>query len=402
MSAAQQPVALATSVSAASTSRPRLDSIDVLRGLVMVIMALDHARGFYSNITFYPLDLDKTNVALFLTRWITHFCAPVFVFLAGTGAFLSTGRGKSTKELSWFLLTRGLWLVFLELTVIHCFGWTISLDFHHLGAGVIWAIGWSMVVMAALVHLPVWAITAFGLAMVVGHNALDRITPEQFGAWSPLWKLLHVQGYFEYAKGFGFGVGYPLIPWIGVMAAGYGFGQLFRMETSARRRWLLGLGIAMTLLFVVLRGTGVYGDPDKWPAQKNALWESFAFIHTRKYPPSLCYLLMTLGPAFLLLAALDRGTPRWLKPVLVFGRVPLFYYLLHIPLINISSQLVKRVFLGPPAGPPPVPGQPGPPYGFDLPIVYLAWICIVLLLYPACQWFAELKRRRREAWLSYL
>ncbi len=398
MTVAQQPVVSPP----LAPPRPRLDSVDLLRGLVMVIMALDHTRAFYNNVTFYPLDLERTTVALFVTRWITHFCAPVFVFLAGTGAFLSMTRGKTTKELSWFLLTRGAWLVFLELTVIHCFGWTISLDFHQLGAGVIWAIGWSMIVLAALVRLPVWAITAFGLAMVAGHNALDGIKPEQFGVWQWLWKLLHVQGYFEYAKGFGFGVGYPLIPWIGVMAAGYGFGLLLQKESSERRRWLFGLGIAMTLLFIALRGSGLYGEPEKWPEQKGALWQFFAFIHTRKYPPSLCYLLMTLGPAFILLAVLDKGTPRWLQPILVFGRVPLFFYLLHLPLINLSSQLLKHQFIGPPPGPPPPPGAPPLAYGFDLPIVYFAWVSVVLLLYPVCKWFAALKRRRRDPWLSYL
>ena len=399
----ETPVPIPTASPAASGTavRPRLDSVDLLRGIVMVIMALDHTRGFYSNVQFYPLDLNKTNAALFLTRWITHFCAPVFVFLAGTGAFLSATRGKTTKELSWFLLTRGLWLVFLELTLIHCFGWTISLDFHQLGAGVIWAIGWSMVVLAVLVHLPTWAVTVFGLVMVFGHNSLDGITPAQFGSWQWLWKLLHVQGGFDYATGYSFGVGYPVIPWIGVLATGYGFGQLLLKEPNERRRWLLGLGIAMILLFIVLRGSGIYGEPDQWPPQKSLLFQVFAFIHCRKYPPSLCYLLMTLGPALILLSVFDRGTPRWLKPILVFGRVPLFYYLLHIPLINLSSQVVKRLFIGPPPA-PPLPGQPGTPYGFGLPVVFLAWILIVLALYPACKWFADLKRRRRDAWLSYL
>jgi uncharacterized membrane protein len=378
--------------------------------MVMVLMALDHTRGFFSNVHFYPLDLDQTNIPLFLTRWITHFCAPVFVFLAGTGAFLSTTRGKTKSELSWFLLTRGFWLVLLEVTVIRCLGWNFHFDFHSVGVAVIWAIGWSMIVLAALVHLPVWAIATFGVTMIVAHNAFDWVRPENLKEWSGVWRILHAGGEFEYASGHKLGVGYPLIPWIGVMAAGYALGPILMREPALRRRWLLTAGIGMTALFILIRGSNLYGDPHPWSQQKNAVFTVFSFIHCQKYPPSLCYLLMTLGPALIALALFDRGTPALLKPLLVFGRVPLFYYLLHLPLIHGLAVLVNLIRFGRAdwlyGGPPPAnaPLAPVPPdAGVNLPLVYLIWICVVLALYPVCRWFAEVKRRRQgESWLSYL
>jgi uncharacterized membrane protein len=384
----------------------RVDSVDLLRGLVMVLMALDHTRDYFHAGVFQgwnPLDLSKTNVALFLTRWITHYCAPVFVFLAGTGAFLSTTRGKTTQELSWFLLTRGLWLVFLEITWVGCLGWKYNFDFHAVGGAVIWAIGWSMVVLAALVWLPTWAISALGVTMIVAHNALDGIDPRNLGGGEWFWRILHAGGEFQIAPGWKFGAGYPLVPWIGVMAAGYGFGTVLLREPGERRKWIFRLGAVLTLLFIVLRFTNLYGDPQPWTPQGTVMYSIFSFLDCHKYPPSLCYLLMTLGPAFLLLSLLDRGTPAFLKPILVFGRVPLFYYLLHLPLIHGLSVVVHWIRLGHADwlyG--SAPAKPPPEAGFDLWTVYLLWILIVVSLYPACKRFAELKRRRRDVWLSYL
>lgn len=382
--------------------RPRLDSVDLLRGIVMILMALDHVRGFFSNVTFYPLILDKTWPALFLTRWITHYCAPVFVFLAGTGAFLSTTRGKTTKELSWFLLTRGLWLVLLEATIIRWFGWSFTVDLKIIGAAVIWAIGWSMVVLAGLVFLRVRYIALFGIVMIAGHNLLDSVPSERFGSFHWFWTILHRGGNISVMPDFMIGVGYPLIPWMGVMAAGYAFGSVFTWEAEKRQRTILFLGMVLTALFIVLRGLNVYGDPSLWESQKNLLFTIFSFINCTKYPPSLLYLLMTLGPALILLAFLDKGTPRFLKPALVFGRVPLFYYLLHLPLIHGLALLFSFIrhgradwFYG--SSPPQRPAG----YGYDLPVVYLIWIGVILILFPVCRWFADLKRRRREAWLSY-
>ncbi len=383
-------------------AKPRLDSVDALRGLVMIVMALDHTRDFFSkDLSFDPTDLAKTYPALFLTRWITHYCAPVFIFLAGTGAFLSTTRGKTKQELSRFLLTRGLWLVFLELTWVRCFGWLFNFDYHFAMGIVIWAIGWSMVALAGLVFLPVRSIATFGLVMIASHNLFDSVLPDAFGKLGWLWRILHSGGVIVPAEGYRFVAGYPLIPWIGVMAVGYSFGSWLVREG------LFGLGGVLTALFILLRAINVYGDSDRWSPQKNALFTVFSFLNCHKYPPSLLYLLMTLGPAIMVLALLDRGTPRWLKPVLVFGRVPLFYYLLHIPLIHGLAVLFAYVryghaewfFANPPAaGPPQIPAG----YGYSLPIVYLIWVGVVAALYPVCQWFAEVKRRRREVWLSYL
>ena len=260
-----------------------------------------------------------------------------------------------------------------------------------------------MVVLAGLVRLPTWAITTFGIALIVGHNALDGISPESWGRWGWLWRVLHAGGRFEVAPGYTFGAGYPLVPWIGVMAAGYGLGTVFLRESAERRRWLLRLGIGMTLAFVLLRYSNLYGNPQPWSPQNNAVLGLMSFLDCHKYPPSLCYLLMTLGPALIVLGLLERGTPALLKPVLVFGRVPLFYYLLHLPLIHslsvlahwISSGRADWLYGNTPAKPPA-------DAGFSLTFVYLAWIAIVLMIYPACHWFADLKRRRSDPWLSYL
>ena len=392
----------------ATTTRPRerLESVDALRGLVIVLMALDHTRDYFHHGAIEgwdPLDLSRTNPALFFTRWITHFCAPVFVFLAGTGACLSASRGKSKSELSWYLVTRGLWLVVLEITWVKCLGWGFSFDFTTVWLLVIWALGVSMIVLAALIHLPIRAVTAFGLLLIIGHNSLDGITPKSWGQFGPLWQVLHAGRTFELPVGLTIGAGYPLVPWIGVMAVGYAFGQIVLLEPAPRRRWMLGLGMTACLLFLLLRGTNLYGDKTPWTPKENA-WLSFlSILRCEKYPPSLSYLLMTLGPALLVLAALDRGVPRWLKPALIFGRVPLFFYLLHIPLIHGLSVVVHWIrfhdvrWLFGIAGAKPPQGA-----GYGLLGTYVAWVVVMLTLYPVCRWFADLKRRRRDIWLSYL
>ncbi len=385
----------------------RLDAIDLLRGIVMVLMALDHTRDFFSNTVtlFDPTDLTKTNSALFLTRWVTHFCAPVFFFLAGTGAFLSTLRGKTRNELARFLLTRGLWLVVLELTVIRCLGWQFNFDYHWMFGLVIWALGWSMVALAGLIFLPPRALAIFCLAMIFGHNLLDKIRPESLGVLSGTWKILHVPGSLEPLPGVHFDILYPLIPWIGVMAAGYVFGQLLLREPQHRQKLLLRLGAALTLSFVLLRAVNVYGDASPWAVQKNWWFTVFSFLNCTKYPPSLLYLLMTLGPALMALAWLDKTSGKWRQLFLIIGRVPLFYYLLHLPLIHLTAVIFSWVRYGHPDKSlfenPPSPSVPGD-FGYGLPVVYLVWIGVVVLLYPACRWFADLKKRRQEAWLSYL
>jgi uncharacterized membrane protein len=443
------PSAAATPLPLEKGRPPRLDSVDLLRGLVMVIMALDHVRDYFSDKLFLdPVDLKTTSPGIFLTRWITHYCAPTFVFLAGTGAFLSGTRGKSKGALSWFLLTRGLWLVFLEVTVIKL-SWAFHWSPYEHGGGVFWAIGWSMVVLSALVFLPRTAIAVFGILMVCCHNAYDGLTADQVNLPSWLWMILHspdnlpippaghavtialhavpgLPATLPLAKDVTFGTGYCLIPWMAVMALGYCFGQILQLEASVRRRELFTLGASLTVAFILLRASNVYGDANRWEEQPTALYTFFSFLNCTKYPPSLMYLLMTLGPAILVLAALDRAQGPLARFFIVFGRVPLFYYLLHIPLIHGLAVLIDFLRFGwsPLAtnGPwvlgfnPDMAPASGMGlevvrwlwagivsyYGFGLPIVYLVWISVVVTLYFPCRWFAGVKQRRKEAWLSYL
>jgi uncharacterized membrane protein len=394
----------------AAAGRWRLDSVDLLRGFVMVLMALDHTRDFFGNAPFNPTDLDRTSPALFLTRWVTHLCAPVFVFLAGTGAFLSTTTGPgpgSAAELSRRLVSRGLWLVVLDLIYFNT-AWNFNPTWHWLSAMVLWAIGWSMVALAGFVWLPRAAVLAIGLVLIAGHNAMDGWAPESFGAGSGLWRVLHAGGIVNLTPGIRLAVTYPLIPWIGVMAVGFAFGPVLKLETSIRRRWLWGLGAGLIAAFVLIRGLNIYGDPMPWSVQKNGVFTVLSFLKCQKYPPSLCYLLMTLGPALILLAFFDGGTPRLLRPLVVFGRVPLFYYILHIPLIHgvyLAACLIRfgraDWSYGFQPGIDPQPLTP-PNAGFGLGTVYGLWLLFVLALYPACCWFAALKKRRADGWLRYL
>lgn len=386
----------------------RLDSVDLLRGLVMIVMALDHVRDFFSDRLFYDatdLSLPTATPANFLSRWVTHYCAPTFIFLAGTGAFLAGTRGKSKAALSWFLFSRGVWLAFFEV-VVNGFLWAFHYDPHHSGAGVFWAIGWSMVVLAALVHLETPVVTLVGVAMIALHNLLDGVTADAVHLPGWLWMILHQPGEQPVADGYTFGTAYCLIPWAGVMAAGYGFGSLLLLDRPTRRRTLFQLGAVLTLGFIALRAVNKYGDASHWTEQKNPLRTALSFLNCTKYPPSLLYLLMTLGPAILALAAFDRPLGRWAGPLITFGRVPFFFYLLHIPLIHGGAVLLDFARYGwsPQAGsgpwfrPDAVPAD----YGVGLPAVYLIWAGVVFILYWPCRWFAGVKRRRRDAWLSYL
>ncbi|MFL5617416.1 MAG: DUF1624 domain-containing protein [Gemmatimonadaceae bacterium] len=398
-------------------TRQRVDSIDLLRGLVMVIMMLDHTRDFFSaaQFQFDPTDLTKTSVALFLTRWITHYCAPVFFFLAGTGAYLRRARGATPAELSRFLISRGLWLIVLELTVIRAL---ITFDVLPRGMYIgqtIWALGWSMIVLAALVHLPLRVIGALGLVMILAHNAFDGMVPAACVPGKPLCgvgdillNVLHQPGFIALgAHGPVFYSHYPLIPWIGVMAVGYAFGRLYTLDAADRQRVLMRLGVAIIATFVVLRATNLYGDPSKWSIQPRGVsFTALSFLNTTKYPPSLLYLCMTLGPAILLLAFLERERRGRFGTALVqFGRVPLMFYVLQWVFAHGVAYAAYRA-VGKPTGAlfrfhdnsPEVLALAG----FSLPVVYVFWIAGVLTLYPICKRYAGVKRRRNDWWLGYL
>jgi uncharacterized membrane protein len=386
----------------AFAQRARIESVDVVRGAIMIVMALDHVRDYFSNAGFEPTDLSRTTLALFFTRWITHFCAPVFFLLTGTGAYLSLKR-KSQSQLSWFLFTRGIWLIFLELTFIRCLGWQFNFDYHLTVLIVLWALGWSMIVLSALSYLPAPWVAAFGVVMIAGHNLLDGVQSA-----NPIWSILHSPNQVWADSQHSVFALYPLIPWVGVTAAGYGLGQVYRWEAARRRAFLLRLGLGMIAAFVVLRAINKYGDLLHWSVQKSAAFTVLSFLNTLKYPPSLLFLLMTLGPAMLFLRAVDPGTPRWLRPALTVGKVPMFYYVLHIPLMHLLAVILCYAHYGQAhwmfesnsIEQFPVAKPPG--WGYSLPVVYLIWIFVVVALYPLCKWYAALKQRSSNPWLSYL
>ena len=422
--------------------KTRIYSVDFLRGIVMMIMLLDHTRDFVHHGAFMsdPTDPATTTVPLFFTRWITHYCAPVFVLLSGTSIFLQKMNGKSNAELSRFLFTRGLWLVVLEFTVIR-FLVTFNLDYSSFFgmAQVIWVIGVSMIVMAALIYLPLRLVGILGLAMIVLHNLLDAYQlppPVAFGGSPDLlqavWLILHQQSVIPVGGSIVF-VAYPLIPWIGVMAAGYALGSVYTWDADERRKWLLAIGIAATVLFVAIRASNFYGDPSPWrnraefvervseraagelgpnagvptPQMSEPEFTIVSFFNTTKYPPSLLFLLMTLGPALILLALSDRisGRPVWQKIAIVFGRVPLFFYILqwlsaHLFGIGLSLLAGKDIGYFFESLSPNI--QLPPDNGFSLPVVYFAWIAGLVIIYPLCLWYGNYKRRNRHWLLSYL
>jgi uncharacterized membrane protein len=387
-------------------ARVRLESIDCLRGAVMILMALDHVREFFGTAAS-PTDVVNTTGPLFFTRWVTHICAPTFFLLAGTGAYLAR-RHRTTSELSRFLFTRGLWLIVLELTVVRCLGYQFNFDYRLTMLIILWALGWSMITLAGLVHLPISGVAAFAVVVIVAHNLLDPLQPSSLGAVAALWSVLHAPGFVTDRGRFVVFVAYPLVPWIAVTAAGYVFGRVFDWSPERRRALLLRLGVGLTAAFVILRLANVYGDPVRWAVQASAARTLLSFLNTTKYSPSLLFLLMTLGPAALILWMVDNWrVPPALQPVVTFGRVPLFYFVLHLPLIHLLALVicygrygaVHWMFESTQIDQFPVTRPPG--WGYSLPIVYIVWIGVVVALYPLCLWFAGLKRRRTDWWLSY-
>jgi uncharacterized membrane protein len=344
---------------------------------------------------------DVTDPALFLTRWITHYCAPVFIFLAGLSAYLYGARGRSTGEVSRFLLTRGFWLMLIEFTVVRL-GWTFGFALEFFITQVIWVIGASMVVLAGLVYLPRWAIAAVGLAMIGGHNLLDGVRAEDLGTAGWIWNFLHQPALVKFGPITVYAL-YPLVPWAGVMAAGFALGPVFKLDAASRRRWLLGLGAGTTAAFVILRLSNLYGDPAPWSVQGEWLATVLSFLNCEKYPPSLLYLTMTLGPGLILLAACENARGRVVEWITTFGRVPFLYYVAHIFLIHALAVAFAWATLGDLAwllgmAPPAKPAA----YGLSLPGVYAVWLVVLVALYPLCRWFAALKQRRTEWWWSYL
>ena len=407
-----QPAVTLDSVSVMHAPRSsRLESIDVVRGLVMVFMALDHTRDFFSYLHFAPENLAHTYYALFFTRWITHFCAPLFFFLAGTGSFFY-GQRRTPSALSRFLWTRGLWLIFVELTIVG-FAWSFVPGFGF--GGVIWALGVSMVIMAAAVRLPISWLGTLAIVTIAGHDLLDRIPPRQFGSWAWLWTILHVRGGVLLPGGVRNFVLFPIVPWVAGMAAGYVFGAFYTWDLRRRKRAMAMLGLAMIVAFVFLRATNLYGNPPAglrgvspgdWHIQATVEKSVILFLDVEKYPPSLQFLLMTLGPGILMLAWLDGRTVAGVfKPLLVFGRVPMFYYVIHLYAIHLLAVLMAVLFHQPvewlfhgafmlnniPDG-----------YGHGLPFVYLMWFTVLVVLYFPCRWFMGVKQRRKDWWLSYL
>jgi uncharacterized membrane protein len=389
---------LESSPAARVSTRERINSVDLLRGFVMIAMALDHTRDYFSNLRFQPEDLTRSNPALFFTRWITHFCAPAFFLLAGIGAALSLSRGRSKKDLSWFLFTRGLWLVFLEITVLH-FAWNFAIGFP-VFLLVIWALGLSMIVLAALIFLPEPVIAAISLITIFGHNLLDGFRPTDPNILAGLWTVLHVPGMALPGKFF---VGYPLIPWFAVMALGFTLGRIYRWDAPARKRFLLLTGAAAVFAFLVLRGFNLYGNPRPWSPQSTPAMTIASFLNVLKYPPSLHYLLMTLGPALMLLAVFERVRGRFADVVSVYGRVPFFYYVLHLFLIHTLAYGFA-MWQGGEGGFLSLDISSFPDwYGTSLAGVYVAWLIVLALLYLPCRMYADFKSRRTDLkWTSYL
>ena len=380
----------------------RINSIDILRGLVMIIMALDHTRDFF-HLSSDPNNLQTTTPVLFFTRWITDFCAPVFVFLSGTSAFLS-GRRKTKKELSSFLFKRGVWLIFVEVAIFNLF-LTFDPTYSFIAVQVLWVIGFSMIILSAMIYLPFWGIFIIGLAIVCGHNLLDVFDVARPASPTVWWGFLHQQSFFPYSHNRMFAFLYPLIPWPGVMMLGYCMGIIYgkNYDAAKRRKVLLVSGVIVTLFFIGLRFTNIYGDPSNWQVQKNGIYTVLSFLNLTKYPPSLLYLTMTLGPALIVLSFTESVGGKWSKIVAVYGRVPFFYFLVHFFLLHFICMIIFFI-----NGHSLAQANTGllhfrpDDFGYSLGIVYLIWIAVVVSLYPICKRYDRLKSSHKYWWLSYL
>lgn len=383
----------------------RITSVDLLRGAVMIIMALDHTRDFfhYDAQLNNPLNLDTTTPILFFTRWITHFCAPVFVFLSGTSAYLQSAR-KSKKELSIFLITRGLWLILMELTIVN---FVLTFDIHTFALETIWAIGISMVILGLVIWLPFEVILILGLVIVLGHNSLDFYEREKTGQFSIAYNLLHRLGFHPLGGKFQLLILYPFLSWSGLMMLGYCLGNVLRNENrSYRKRSLVIIGLSTIALYIILRFINVYGDPFRWSGQPTGFRTFLSFINSSKYPPSLFFMCMTIGPSLLLLAWWDTIQNAFTKFVSVYGRVPFFYFVAHLFVLHFITMIFyfyRGHSFGETMNDPVITKFVKPGEGFSLTTVYVIWLAVVIALYPVCKWYDRYKMNHKEKkWLSYL
>ena len=387
----------------------RLESIDFLRGIIMIIMALDHTRDYFHNDAFLysPTDLEHTNALLFFTRWITHYCAPVFVFLAGMSAYLY-GTRKTRKEQSFFLFTRGLWLVFIELFIVSLER-TFNPLYSFFNLQVLFAIGVSMMVLSAAIYMNQRLILMMSILLIAGHNLLDNVDISGDSNLSFLWSLLHEPGQFTFGR-FTLNVHYPVLPWIGIMGMGYWLGRFYApgYDPAKRKKIFNSVGLGAIALFIILRSGNWYGDAAHWTSQKNEMLSFLSFLNVSKYPPSLLYILIMLGPALLFLSRMEKPLNGSVQKIIVFGRVPMFFYLAHILLIHLLAlpgavicgyRMSDMILTTRVNSSPELNG-----YGFDLAIVYIIWIGVILILFPFCKWFDRYKRvhQATKKWLSYL
>ena len=402
----------ASAIPVQSSLAPRIQSVDALRGAIMMLMAIDHIRDYVARSAqqFLPTDLARTTPAIFLTRWITHFCAPVFMLTAGLGAYLWMTRGHHSKaELSRFLVSRGLWLIVLEVTILRLILLSqISFTANPVLLIILWAIGISMIALAALIYLPARVLAAVSIAIIALHNLLAPVPAERFGRAAWIWDILYQRGVIVLG-GINLRPAYPVLPWIGVMAGGYCLGTLFALDAHRRQSFFVWLGLALTAAFVVARAVNIYGDPAPWSPQASPVFTVLSFLNVTKYPPSLDFLLITLGPAMVVMAWLEKFHFPATNPLIVFGRVPFFYYAAHLLLAHLIAIGMNFVRYGAKSFlliAPPSMGGPSElfpvDYGFPLWTVYAVWVVVLLLLYPACLWFAGLKQRRHDWWLTYL
>ncbi len=384
----------------------RFKSVDLLRGLVVILMALDHARYFYSPYPFQPVDLENTFPILFFTRWVTHFCAPLFILLAGMSAAFYQSKGRTRAELALYLFTRGILLIVIELVWVN-FWWQLGFTYG-LDVQVLWAIGWSMITLAGLVYLPQKLILLIGLTMVLGHNLLDDINSINMGAFASLWVILHEKAWIPLgAGGIGIYVVYPLIPWLGVIALGYVLGNYIVDQTERFSRICFQLGTVLLLLFIILRGFNLYGDPSHWSFYQESMTKSLmSFLNTTKYPPSLLFLCMTIGPGLIFLSFLHtlRLNNLVSRIVMIFGSLPLFFYILHIPVITISAYFWSMLQFSEVNAGWQLSKASGWPVGYEPSLLraYVVWGILLVLFYFCCRWYKKVKQNNQYSWLRYI